>query len=148
VDHKSFFRFQRRALAVLLAWGLGSVAAGLALSWRGRGAVRQFGVQALAWGLIDALLAALGMRGATRKLAQPGRVDVVAEARRFRTILAVNAGLDVGYVAVGAHFAYHGPSAERKGLGWGVLVQGLFLLLFDSLLALVVQAELPGQRAL
>jgi hypothetical protein len=146
VDHDSFFRFQRRALGVLLGWGLGSALVGLALSLRGDEAQRQFGLQALSWGLIDAALAAFGMRGASSKLARPGSVDVIGEARRFRTILALNGGLDIGYVATGAHFAYRGRSAARRGMGWGILVQGLFLLLFDTLLALKVQAELPGRR--
>ena len=48
---------------------------------------------------------------------------------RLRRVLLVNAGLDVGYLAVGAALVRHG---RWRGDGWAVVVQGAFLLVLDS----------------
>lgn len=131
----SFFHYQERVLGWLGVWGLASVGAGLPLLLSRRALLRQVGLQALTWGAIDALLAWAGRRGARAKIAS-GAGDPVREARRFRLILLVNAGLDVGYVG-GALALIRGARgrAERLGMGLGILPQGLFLLAYDSLLA-------------
>lgn len=104
---------------VLAAWAAGSVAvgAGCSLSSRTRG----FGRQTAAWGLIDGAIAYAGVRGRRRK----GPTDPV----RLRRVLLVNAGLDVGYVAVGVRLL---QGSRFRGDGLAVLVQGAFLLVLDS----------------
>lgn len=139
MSRDEFFPWQRRVLGILLGWGLLSMLAGAALATRPSLALRHFGFQALAWGAIDALLALFGRRSAVRKQGDPG-VDALAEARTFRTILAANAGLDVGYIAGGRYLLRTANGRpERVGMGWGIVVQGLFLLLYDTGLALTVQ---------
>lgn len=137
---QSFFVYQRKALRPLLAWGIGSSVTG-ALLMLAPGFARHFGIQAAAWGIIDVLLAIAGRRSALLKAEAlaSGELDeasVAAEAERFRTILAVNAGLDVLYIAVGlAVAARYAARPDRRGLGYGVAAQGAFLLAFDALLA-------------
>lgn len=104
---------------VLGGWAAGSVAVGglLSLSPRTRG----FGRQTAAWGAVDGAIAYAGVRGRARK----GPTD----PRRLRTVLLVNAGLDVGYLALGERMR----RTERwHGDGLAVLVQGAFLLLLDT----------------
>jgi hypothetical protein len=137
-DRRDFFQFQHRALGVLWAWGLASVAAGLAALISCDKRIRQAGVQAIVWGAIDAALAWLGRRGARKKIGQ-GAKDGAAQARRFRSILLVNAGLDAGYIAGGVALLGRARGRdERVGTGLGIVIQGLFLLLYDSGLAWVV----------
>ncbi len=137
-DSQGFFRFQHRALGVLWAWGLGSVAAGMPALLSCDQRIRQAGMQAVVWGAIDAGLAWFGQRGARDKISQ-GAKDGLRQARRFRTILLINVGLDVGYVA-GGWALLHGARDrdERVGMGLGIVVQGLFLLVYDSVLAWMV----------
>jgi hypothetical protein len=140
-DSRDFFQFQYRALGVLWAWGLGSVAAGLAALISRDQRTRHAGVQAFAWGAVDAALAWLGRRGARNKIRQ-GANDGTLQARRFRTILLINAGLDAGYITAGwALLRSARGRDERVGMGLGIIVQGLFLLVYDSALAWMV-----GQR--
>ena len=134
-DEDSFFHFQERALGVLWAWGIGSVMVGAPALLSRRPALRQAGLQAVAWGAIDAALAWFGRRGARTKIAQAAP-DALTQARRFRTILLINAGLDVGYVAGGLALARRARGRpDRLGIGLGIAGQGLFLLIYDSLLA-------------
>lgn len=104
---------------VLAAWAAGSVLVGSALTLSPR--TRGFGRQTAAWGAVDGAIAWAGVRGRRRKGAtDPGRL---------RTVLLVNAGLDLGYLAIGARMR----RTERwRGDGLAVLVQGAFLLVLDT----------------
>lgn len=127
----------------LLAWSVVSVSAGVVLLflgplWQG------VGVEAIAWGAIDAGIALIGgwvTRRRRAMLPDPSAPDVLArEARTLRRIFWINAGLDVLYVtggvALALTFGAHDPFL--RGNGWGIVVQGGFLFLFDLLHALGV----------
>ncbi len=137
----NFFVYQRRALRPLLRWGIGSSLIGAVLLLVPRPFWRQFGLQAVSWGMIDVVLAIVGRRQALVRAEQlaSGALDESAaerEAAAFERILLINAGLDVGYIAAGGFTAARfADRPDRRGLGLGILVQGLFLLLFDALVA-------------
>lgn len=134
-EQTGFFRFQEQVLGGLWAWGLASCLAGLPQLLSRNRVLRQAGLQAVAWGAIDALLAGLGRRGARRSSAR-GATDGPRQARRFRTILLVNAGLDLGYIAGGLALIHRARGRpDRAGMGLGIVPQGLFLLCYDLLLA-------------
>ncbi len=110
---------EERLSRVLSGWAVGSVACGAVLA--ARPVTRGFGRQTLVWGAIDGAIAYAGVRGRRRKgLTDPGRL---------RTVLLVNAALDVGYLALGARML---TSERWRGDGQAVLVQGAFLLVLDS----------------
>lgn len=124
-------------LLKLLVWAAISIVAGTALITLVR--VRRpsaplllhFGVQAVAWGAVDAAIAVWARSGlAMRDLASAVALD------RF---VWFNIGLDVGYVGVGATLAILGVRGERRpglvGAGLGVVVQGLALTVLDLQLA-------------
>lgn len=50
------------------------------------------------------------------------------------TILQWNAALDVGYIVIGGCLLM-GNTSKFKGFGWAIVVQGIFLLGFDSFFA-------------
>ncbi|MCO7220464.1 hypothetical protein [Klenkia sp. PcliD-1-E] len=118
---------ETRLTTVLGAWAAGSVTVGgvLALSRRTRG----FGRQTAAWGAVDGAIAAVGARNRRRR----GPTDPA----RLRTVLLVNAGLDVGYLALGAALL---RSDRWRGDGAAVLVQGAFLLALDGTAAQALRA--------
>jgi len=126
----------------LLAWSVISVAAGAGLIVFGDWFWRAFGIQAVVWGVIDGVIGWFGLRSAERR-ARPAEV----EARNLRRLLWINAGLDVLYLVGGLWLAF-GLGSEWRGHGWGISVQGGFLLVFDALHALGLPHEprLPGLR--
>jgi hypothetical protein len=134
--YKSFFHFQHTALLGLWRWGLASMLGGGLLMLTRSTLLRALGLQALVWGAIDAALAFFGQRGARRHI-RGGAQDGPAHARRFRLIVAVNAALDVLYVLLGLRLirGSAGRSA-RRGTGLGILTQGVFLLVYDTALAI------------
>ena len=113
--------------AVSLAWGV----------WRRDEWCRGFGRQTLGWAAVNGVIAAAGARG-MRATGKPAAV----RARQLRTALAVNAGLDIGYMAAGVAVARskHPRFAGAQGDGVAVVAQGLFLLWLDAKHARTFQA--------
>lgn len=131
-----FQAFQRAASMILLAWGVLSMLCGAAAMAVRAAFARHVGLQALVWGAIDALIALVGLRNAT----QSHSGSVAAQARRLQAIVALNAGLDVLYVLGGRRLVQRaGGKPVRAGAGLGIIIQGLFLLLFDSALTLLLR---------
>ncbi|GAC1357376.1 MAG: hypothetical protein NVS2B12_05560 [Ktedonobacteraceae bacterium] len=137
----NFYRYQQRRLGILLGWGLGSVLVGSVMQWITQDFWKQFGLQALAWGAIDAALALFGIRSARKKERQYeqqelSRPDEEKEARTIRRILLINAGLDGLYILSGSWVIWRFQTrSDRQGMGAGILLQGAWLLVFDALLA-------------
>lgn len=131
----TFFRWQERALLWLLGWGAGNVAIGAAVARAADEVARHIGRQAVAWGAIDLLLAVNGRRAARRQATTTSDEQAPAAVARFRTILAVNAVLDVCYVLGGLWLARTaGARRDRLGTGLGVMLQGVFLGCYDAAL--------------
>jgi len=148
---RSVFAYQQQILPALRVWGAISVALGLLWWWRGGRENnvwwRGVGMQWAMWGAIDALIAAAGLRGVTRKADALTAGTMTAathanEAHIFERILWVNAGLDVGYVVGGALWMrVNADAPERRGHGAGIVAQGLFLFGFDLANVLVVRTR-------
>jgi hypothetical protein len=133
------YAYEIRLARRLLAWGGVSVAAGVALALGGHAAgsapVRAFGGQTVGWGAIDAALAVGGLARARRLRATPpdDQPEAAAEAERVRRLLAVNAGLDILYVAGGLAVAAGRGRTDiaARGHGLAAVAQGAFLFAFD-----------------
>jgi carboxylesterase len=147
--------FQDALTRRLLLWSAASVVAGVTLLLWGDAFWRGVGLQAVAWGAIDAGIALAGRRSANKRVLKQAEKAANAaelaefaarEAHSLRRLLWINTGLDVLYVAGGAALALTlGRSDEfARGNGWGIVVQGGFLFLFDLLHALTVPAPAPS----
>jgi len=148
--------FQDTLSRRLLLWSALSVAAGALLLLAGGDFWRGFGVQALAWGAIDAAIALFGQRAAAKRRARgPHTAEALAERATtegapLRRLLWINTGLDVLYVAGGLVLLYTigAQNPFAAGNGWGIIVQGGFLFVFDLLHALAVPRQEPALPAL
>ena len=139
------WRFQRSISHRLLAWSLISLAAAAILAVRGQAFLNGIALQAALWGVIDAAIALFGLRGLSAKLNHA--FDPAASAKdtaALRRLLWINSGLDVLYVSAGLIliFTLGARDPFTRGNGWGVVIQGGFLLLFDLLHALCTPTEI------
>ncbi|QNG36250.1 hypothetical protein F1C76_06285 [Geodermatophilaceae bacterium NBWT11] len=119
---------ETRLTQVLAGWAAASVVVGAALSIDP--CTRGFGRQTAAWGAVDGLIAGVGARNRTRR----GPTDPA----RLRKVLLVNAGLDVGYLALGAALL---RTTRWRGDGAAVVVQGAFLLVLDATAASALRGD-------
>ncbi|WP_337845123.1 hypothetical protein [Thermus sp.] len=108
----------------LFLWALLSLAGSVFGLWRAQGVFwRAFWFMTGVWGLVDAAIAFGGWLGG-----EPGREEL-------RRLLLLNAGLDLLYVGAGL-WLLRRPGPTLMGFGLAIVVQGLFLLVFDLLHAL------------
>lgn len=135
-EARMIFDFADRVGRRLIGWMVLSVAAGTVLVLSGDEFLRGIGVQAVAWGLIDGGIGWVGRRGAAkdRRAAVTDPAVPVRTATKLRRLLWLNTALDVLYVAGGLGLALVVAEGDRftEGNGWGIVIQGLFLFLFDS----------------
>lgn len=143
----NFYSYQQQRFFLLLFWGILSVIAGSALQLNTQPFWKQFGIQSLLWGAIDAALALFGLPGANKKeerlaLGELTETDVQKDTRNFYRILLINFGLDVGYIALGIWLMQHfSTRPDRRGMGLGILIQGIWLFLFDGLVSQEVRSQ-------
>ena len=143
----NFYGYQQRRFQLLLIWGLLSVIAGSALQLNAQPFWKQFGLQSLLWGAIDAALALFGLLGASKKedrylLGELDSTEIQKDTRNFYRIILINFGLDIGYIALGIWLMNHfNARPDRRGMGLGILIQGLWLFLFDGFISLEVRSR-------
>jgi hypothetical protein len=133
-DNRNIWAFQQSLSHRLIRWNLVNIGLGFLLSffspfWRGLGS------QGIGWGLINILIGIVGGRAAQRKAAQPDAQTAekqVQEASNLFRLLVINAGLDMFYM-MGGRWLIRKSAAQpyRRGMGWGIIIQGLLLFLFD-----------------
>jgi hypothetical protein len=140
------WELQRGVSRRLLVWSGVSVAGGIALLFAGPFWMG-VGIEAVAWGVVDAAIALIGGWVARRRrarLADADGAEVLArEARGLRRLLLINTGLDVLYVAGGVALALTlgADNLFWRGNGWGIVIQGGFLFVFDLAHALLIPGE-------
>jgi hypothetical protein len=127
-------RFEKSLGVQLLAWALVNILAGGLLQGLRSAFWRAVGWQSMGWGAVNAAIALFGIR-ASQRLSEKTSLQRAVHLRR---ILWVNAGLDVLYVIGGAVLVGGGRQggSKRKGTGVGILLQGGFLFLFDTVHAM------------
>ncbi len=143
--HTDIWQFQAALSARLMQWANFSIGGGVNAIRREDPFWKAFGAQCVGWGAINAGLAWFGLRRSRQKSADatehtPERQT--SERQSLARLLWINTGLDVIYVIGGLILAGAGRDAEtdharlRRGSGWGIVLQGAILFLFDLLHAL------------
>ncbi len=103
----------------LLLWSLpwmGASILGLTLTTDDK--AKGFWSMSGAWGFINSAIAMIGF------------LTPESDLESLRNLLLINAGVDVLYIAAGAYMLSR-AEAYWQGAGWGVILQGTFLLVFD-----------------
>jgi len=134
-DSTRVVQVQKRLLYLLGGWAGGSVGVGTYQVIRSGTLGRYIGIQNLAWGAVDGAIAGYGLYSLHRSLRAGAPRDWSAEKQRLRRILLINTFLDMGYLAAGAYLITR-RDIRWRGTGWGIVIQGGFLLLLDSMHAL------------
>lgn len=120
---------ERVAMQILLAWGGVSVLSGSAMALSDKN--RDFGLMTAGWGAVNALIAGIALASSGDVPAEWS--DALRNEQLLNRILAINTGLDIGYIGVGTTMALAGKGRTRS-FGSAIIIQGAFLLAFDVVL--------------
>jgi hypothetical protein len=143
----NLFIYQRHAMPVLLGWGIGSVFSGLLMLRSRSDWLRGLGSQFFSWGAVDSVIAVFALRNAEKKSRQFEQGEIskdehIRQAGQFEQFIWLNTLLDIGYIVAGNAFANRYPDNRyRQGMGWGVIIQGAFLFIWDLFLVLIAQRK-------
>lgn len=123
-------------MKVLGGWAITNIAVGSFAFYRTKGVSRYFNQMNVFWNVINLGIATAGFYGAKEALSkQLTLTESIHEQQKMEKILLFNAGLDVAYIVGGFYLGQRGlyKNSERlRGYGKAVILQGAFLLLFDS----------------
>ncbi|MCX7605771.1 MAG: hypothetical protein N2170_00715 [Bacteroidia bacterium] len=123
-------RVQRSLFIHLGGWAGAGIATGTWQTLSRRNTITQYmGYQNLAWGGVNAAITVIGAISSRKQAKQ--MIDWSANKQRLRRWLWINAGLDLGYMAVGTFLATR-PDPRLKGTGYGVILQGGGLFVLDA----------------
>ncbi len=141
----NIWQFQNTLARRLLIWNAINILTGAVIMLRG-GFWRGFGSQHVGWGLINIAIGLFG-RWSSRRRAESADAftpyTLAKEGRNLRRLLWLNAGLDGAYMLAGWLTARQSRPDDRlrRGIGWGIVLQGGLLLIFDLLHAPQVPVE-------
>lgn len=133
-------RRNRRALKVLVAWALTNIAVGALGRQNSGGKNRDFYEMNIAWNGVNLLIAMLANRRwppqGPDEIVEEGAPAALQEARKTERLLMTTATMDAVTIAGGAMMWRRGAqdgSSTMVGYGQSLIVQGAFLLGFDSI---------------
>jgi len=146
----------RVGMAVLGSWAVGNLGLGALRVGQVEGEDKYFHQMNMYWNAVNLTLASFGYYSAATT--DDSTLSTFASLQAHYStekILLFNAGLDVAYVMGGLYLLERGNNREAgsnrdqfRGFGHSVIVQGVFLLLFDVALYLVQHHHLKHARAL
>lgn len=131
---------QKSGMIVLGSWATLNIISGLAGTFHYKNEVKYFYQMNAAWNTINLGIAAFGIFGVMNADLSIGANEVFEEIENFDRILLINAGLDLAYIGIGAALWNRGISRQSSrvlGYGKSIVLQGGFLLVFDTLLYLI-----------
>ena len=126
----------RTGMQVLLGWSALNMAGGTVGYFQTSGKNRYFHQMNAIWNVVNAGIAvsALSGMGADSLASLP---MAYKEGLTMEKVLLANAGLDVAYIATGGYMMERGMRKDQvrfRGYGQSLLIQGGFLLAFDTVL--------------
>jgi hypothetical protein len=131
-------QINRRGLGLLSGWAIANMASGGLLMLNASGERRYFYQMNLLWNVVNAGLAIPGFIAAGRTdPASFGIYESLEEQASVEKLFLLNAGLDVGYMALGLYLRERGQRSTTqadllKGYGSSIILQGAFLFAFDG----------------
>jgi hypothetical protein len=131
-------------MLILGGWAISNIAVGGIGMTQTSGSVRYFHQMNAAWNTVNLAIAGFGYHGLRNSSTGIGLSETITEFHNFEKILLFNAGLDVGYMAMGAYLWERGirkDSARQRGYGQSMILQGGFLFVFDIILYVMSRSE-------
>jgi len=137
----------KTGMLVLGSWAVGNMAVSGLMMTRTSGTQYYFHQMNVFWNVVNLGLAGFGIYNALRMdPASIGVANSVSEFYSLQKTLLFNAGLDIGYIAGGLYLLERAKNSESnqerfRGFGRSVILQGAFLLAFDTALFFVLDSR-------
>ena len=131
-------------MLILGGWAVSNLVVGGIGMTQTTGNTRYFHQMNAAWNSVNLAIAGFGYYGMRSQSTDISLAETITEFHNFEKILLFNAGLDVGYMAIGAYLWERGVRKESNrliGYGQSMILQGGFLFTFDLILYFMSRSE-------
>lgn len=129
--------YNRQGMWILGSWALLNLLVGTIRGFQTRGQVQAFYQMNAYWNLVNLGIAGYGYWQAIQISMGINFWEVLVAQQQIEKVLLFNAALDLGYMAFGFFLIEKGLRLKKErwiGFGKSILLQGVFLLLFDGIL--------------
>jgi hypothetical protein len=129
--------YNQSGMLILGAWALVNLIWGGVAARQSTGQTKAFHQMNAYWNLVNLAIAAFGCWQASQEVLGLAFWESVSAQHSIEKILLLNAGLDLGYLAMGGYLMERGRRKEKEqwvGFGKSIVLQGAFLLVFDVIL--------------
>lgn len=137
----------KNGMLILGSWAVGNIALGGIAMTQTSGNVKYFHQMNAAWNTVNLAIAGFGYYGLRNQNTALSLSETIHEYHNFEKILLFNAGLDIGYMAIGAYLWERGirtDSSRLRGYGQSMILQGGFLFTFDVILYVLSRSQSSG----
>jgi len=134
--------YRQTGMLVLGSWAAVNIASGLVMRSNTEGVDSRFWEMNTLWNGVNLALAGFGYMSVAKLGGDGTALELYREQMSMDKILLFNAGLDIGYIAIGAWMTERSKNIAKnadlwKGYGRSVMVQGAFLFAFDLAMVLI-----------
>lgn len=129
--------YNRQGMWILGSWAILNLLIGTIGGFQKRGQVQAFHQMNAYWNLVNLSIAGFGYWQASQVSWRVNFWEVLVAQQQIENVLLFNAALDLGYMAVGFFLIEKGLRLGKErwiGFGKAILLQGIFLFLFDGIL--------------
>ena len=134
---KKSISIQKTGMIALGSWATLNIISGTVGFYKSSGSTQYFHQMNAAWNLVNLGIAGIGYRGALNTKTDLSHEASLDKMQSFEQLLLINAGLDLLYIGSGIWLWKNGinkNSSRKIGYGKSIILQGSFLLLFDTAL--------------
>ena len=136
---ESQYQINRTGMLLLGSWAIANIGVGIYGNSQFNGDKKYFYQMNGLWNTVNLGLATIGYLGAKDMLNDPSFNSILDTQMSMEKILLVNTGLDVGYIMTGFFLKERSKNVSKNsdrllGYGNGLILQGAFLLLFDTVM--------------
>lgn len=137
--HQKKVNVNRCGMKILGSWGaINMVASGIGIALADDEQRKNFHIMNVGWNAVNVLIVLPELLKKSHP-APSSNLQLMAQQNKTGKIFLFNAGLDLAYITGGVlvrHLQYSQPleGAKWRGLGNGLIYNGVFLLLFDSVM--------------
>lgn len=133
-----------QGMLILGGWAVSNLIVGGIGMTQTSGNTKYFHQMNAMWNAVNLGIAGFGYSGLQNQSASIGLAETIREFQTFENILLFNAGLDVGYMALGGYLWERGLRKDNErlvGYGQSIILQGGALFTFDLVLYFLNRSE-------
>jgi hypothetical protein len=129
--------YNQKGMLILGFWAISNIIWGGIGMTKAQGQSKGFHEMNFYWNLVNLLIASIGYWQAQQEVLDLNIWQTIENQQSITKILWLNFGLDLGYIVCGFFLIERGLRKTKLrlvGFGKSIVIQGLFLLIFDGIL--------------